>query len=165
MSLVIDFSIFAHMYKPLNLPQIDVRLQMQGQNKYIFDSFRKKFVTFTPEEWVRQHVAAYLVSHYNVPRSFISIEYPLKVNRMLKRADIVVFNMDKSPGLVVECKAPEVKITEDIFWQASIYNLRLNANLLMVTNGLEHYFMKVDTNDQRVEFIDNLPVFLEWGLG
>jgi len=123
----------------------------------IFDEIRKKFIILTPEEWVRQHVIRYLVLDKNYPVSHISVEKQLKLHKTVKRYDIVVYNRDGGIELIVECKAPNIKISQDTFDQIARYNFVLKANLLMVTNGLEHYFCKMDFEAEKYEFIEELP--------
>ena len=123
----------------------------------IFDEIRKKFIILTPEEWVRQHVIRYLVLDKNYPVSHISVEKQLKLHKTVKRYDIVVYNRDGGIELIVECKAPNIKISQDTFDQIARYNFVLRANLLMVTNGYEHYYCKMNFEAEKYEFIKELP--------
>jgi hypothetical protein len=123
----------------------------------IFDSIRKKFILLTPEEWVRQHVIVFLLDVKKYPKSLINVEKTVKVNGMNKRYDIVVFNPDGSIFLLIECKAPEVKINQRTFDQIARYNLILNAQYLMVTNGLNHYFCEMDFENEKYSFLKELP--------
>ena len=95
----------------------------------IFDEIRKKFVVLTPEEWVRQHVVQYLLLEKKYPKSLINVEKLVKVNGLNKRYDIVVFQPNGEIFLLIECKAPEVSISQQTFDQIARYNLKLNANL------------------------------------
>ncbi|MFY7666854.1 type I restriction enzyme HsdR N-terminal domain-containing protein [Flavobacterium sp.] len=113
----------------------------------------------TPEEWVRQHVIALLQTHYQIPTTLISVERQLKINQLIKRFDLVVFNKNGSIFLLVECKAPEISIKQDTFDQIARYNLHVQAQHLFVTNGLEHYFCKLDYERERFELIPDLPAF------
>jgi len=106
-----------------------------GQSKYIFDDLRKKYVALLPEEWVRQNFIRYLIDEKNFPKGRIAVEYYLKVNKNEKRSDIVVFDKNLKPQIVVECKAQQVKLTKDTFEQAANYNLKLGAKFLIITNG------------------------------
>jgi hypothetical protein len=123
----------------------------------IFDSIRKKFILLTPEEWVRQHVIEFLLIEKKYPKSLINVEKVVKVNGMNKRYDVVVFNSDGSIFLLIECKAPEVKIDQKTFDQIARYNLILNAQYLMVTNGLNHYFCEMDFENEKYSFLKELP--------
>lgn len=125
----------------------------------IFDEIRKKFLVLTPEEWVRQHVVHYALLDQKYPRSLVNVEKVLRVNDLQKRYDLVVYKPDGSIFLLVECKAPQVPITQAVFDQIARYNLSLNAEVLMVTNGLHHYFCKLDYQNQRYEFLEQLPPY------
>ena len=123
----------------------------------IFDEIRKKFIVLTPEEWVRQHVVCFLMDEKKYPKSLINVEKVLKVNGLSKRYDAVVFNPDGSIKVLVECKAPEVKITQATFDKIARYNLTLKAQFLMVTNGLNHYFCQMDFENEAYVFLSQLP--------
>lgn len=125
----------------------------------IFDPIRKKFVHLTPEEWVRQHVVFFLLSRKRVPHSLINVEKQLVIAGTKKRYDIIVFNTDGSIYCLVECKAPHIKVDQTVFDQIARYNLALESEYLMVTNGLEHYFCTMDYEQQRYAFIEDLPEY------
>ena len=110
-----------------------------------------------PEEWVRQHCILYLIEEKGYPKSHINIEKELVVNDLKKRYDIVVFNTDGTIHLIVECKAPSVAINQSTFDQIAQYNLALNANYLMVTNGLNHYYCQMDFEKERFNFLKDIP--------
>lgn len=141
----------------LNFQQYDFRFKNSENKVSIFDSIRKKFILLTPEEWVRQHVIVFLLDVKKYPKSLINVEKTVKVNGMNKRYDIVVFNPDGSIFLLIECKAPEVKINQRTFDQIARYNLILNAQYLMVTNGLNHYFCEMDFENEKYSFLKELP--------
>ncbi|AOR27202.1 restriction endonuclease subunit R [Formosa sp. Hel1_33_131] len=141
----------------LNFPTYSFRLKNSENNTHIFDVIRKKFVVLQPEEWVRQHCVQYLIHQKNYPISLINVEKVVLINGLKKRYDIVVFNPDGSLALVVECKAPKVKITQAAFDQIARYNLTLKAPYLMVTNGLNHYFCTMNHNLESFEFLESLP--------
>ena len=141
----------------LNFSTYSFRLKNSENNTHIFDVIRKKFVVLQPEEWVRQHCIQYLVQEKNYPISLINVEKVVLINGLKKRYDIVVFNPDGSLALVVECKAPKVKITQSVFDQIARYNLTLKAPYLMVTNGLNHYFCTMNHNLESFEFLETLP--------
>ncbi len=125
----------------------------------IFDAIRKKFVVLQPEEWVRQHCVQYLMEVKNYPKSLINVEKKLEINTLTKRYDIVIFNTDGSIHLIVECKAPKIKIDQSTFDQIARYNLELNASYLMVTNGINHYYCQMDFENERYLFLEDLPEF------
>jgi len=91
------------------------------------------------------------------PKSLINVEKVLKINGLRKRYDVVVFNSDGSIFILIECKAPEIKITQATFDQIARYNMTMNAQFLMVTNGLNHYFCQMDYENEKYTFLENLP--------
>lgn len=143
--------------QPLQFPPYQFRFKNSENKIAIFDEIRKKFIILTPEEWVRQHVVHYLFAEKSYPKSWINVEKQIKMNGLTKRYDVVVFNPDGSIFLLVECKAPEIKISQQTFDQIARYNLALKAEYLMVTNGLEHYFCQMDFENERYHFLQELP--------
>ena len=133
-----------------------VRKNAQGKLE-ILDRIRKKYVLCTDEEKVRQMTILHLTETLNVPMSSIAVETEIKVNNLSKRIDLVVFNSKMRPTLIVECKAPSIKISQDVFDQIARYNLTLQVNYLMVTNGVEQYFCHLDFEKQSYQFIPELP--------
>ena len=144
----------------LNFPRYSFRFKNSENKIAVFDVLRKKFVLLTPEEWVRQHVVQFLIIEKKMPQSLLNVEKQLRVNQMLKRYDLLVYNPDGSIHLVVECKAASVPITQETFDQIARYNLALNARYLMVTNGLQHYYCQMDYEQEKYHFLRDLP---EWG--
>jgi hypothetical protein len=143
--------------RQLNLPQCEFRFREIDKKVSVFDEIRRKFVVLSPEEWVRQHVVHYLLSHKKYPKSLINVEKVLRINGLTKRYDIVVFNPDGSIHILVECKAPEIPISQSTFDQIARYNMVANARFLMVTNGLDHYFCTMDYINSRYDFLKELP--------
>lgn len=141
----------------LNFPSYPFRFKNSENKPHIFDEIRKKFVVLTPEEWVRQHVVYFLINEKKYPKSFINVEKLVKVNGINKRYDIVVFDTKGAIFLLIECKAPEVTISQKTFDQIAQYNLVLNASYLMVTNGLNHYFCVMDFENEKYSFLRELP--------
>ena len=141
----------------LHFPKFSFRFKNSENKISIFDEIRKKFVILQPEEWVRQHCVQFLMIEKNYPKSLINVEKELIVNDLKKRYDIVVFNPDGSMHLIVECKAPEIKINQDTFDQIARYNRALNAKYLMVTNGLNHYYCQIDFENERYDFLKDIP--------
>jgi len=141
----------------LNLPDVELKIKSKENKLFIFDPFRKKDILLTPEEWVRQHFANYLVAYKNYPASLTVLERELILNNTKKRTDILIYNTQGTPEIIVECKAMNVKITQTTFDQIARYNLKLNANYLIVTNGLEHYFCKMDFKKQQYIFLEDIP--------
>lgn len=110
-----------------------------------------------PEEWVRQHCIQFLIQEKGYPKSLINVEKELTINDLKKRYDIVIYNPDGSILLIVECKAPKIDINQNVFDQIARYNLKLNATYLMVTNGLAHYYCQIDFENERYQFLKNIP--------
>ena len=147
--------------RTLNLPLYDVRFKTKGTRTLIFDHIRKKYVALTPEEWVRQHIINYLVTEKSYPASLISVEMPLKYAGLHKRSDLIVCDRNGLPLMIIECKAPEVTITEKVFEQIAIYNLAIQASYFMVTNGLQHYCLIAATEDSPARFLNEIPEYGE----
>jgi hypothetical protein len=143
----------------LNLPKYPFKLSKKKEKVYIFDTIRKKDIYLTPEEWVRQHFIQFLINEQNYPKSLIAVEKEIKVNNLKKRFDILIFNNKGLHDVIVECKAPTIKITQETFDQIARYNLTLKANYLMVTNGLEHYYCKMDFENKKYVFLEACPKF------
>jgi len=114
-------------------------------------------MVLTEEEWVRQNFVSYLHEDKKYPLSLIAVEKQCKVNDLIKRTDILVFNKTGTPHIIVECKAPQVQINQDTFDQIARYNMELNATFLILTNGLQHYYCQMDHEAQRYTFLKEIP--------
>ena len=147
------------MFTPLNLPTYPFRIQQQEGKKLIFDEIRKKLVSLTPEEWVRQHFIRYLIDVKEYPASLIAVEAGLKLNRNRFRADLLVYNRLGQPLALIEFKAPSVKITQITFDQITRYNMTFKVPYLIVSNGLEHYCCRINLEDQTYVFLKEIPQF------
>jgi hypothetical protein len=145
---------------PLNLPPYPFKIKNEGGTLFIFDEIRKKSLVLTPEEWVRQHFVQYLIREKNYPKTSIGLEGGLKLNTLQKRTDILVFNPSGDKILMIECKAPSVKISQSTFDQIARYNIVHKVPLLAVTNGLEHYYCEIDFAKRDYKFIADLPEFI-----
>lgn len=141
----------------LNFPSYSFRFKNSKNKVAIFDEIRKKFIILTPEEWVRQHVVHFLLKEKNYPKSLINVEKVLLVNTLRKRYDVVVYNPDGSILILIECKAATIKIAQATFDQIARYNMTLQSEYLMVTNGLNHYFCKMDFENEKYQFLNELP--------
>jgi hypothetical protein len=140
----------------LKYPTFNIRLkQDQKQRLFVFDEIRKKWLILTPEEWVRQHVVNYLISVKKYPLSFISLEKEIELNGTKKRYDVVVYNKAMKPLLIIECKAPEVLLSDQVLEQALRYNLALNVQYILITNGLADVVFKLSKQ------INELPAYNE----
>ena len=145
----------------LNLPDYEFRIFTRDDQTYIFDPFRKKNVILTPEEWVRQNFLQYLLKEKNYPESLISVEMGFRLNKLIKRGDIVVFNRQGNPLLLIECKAPSVKISQKAFNQIARYNMTMKVGFLIVTNGLKHYCCKLDFKAKSFHYLTEIPDYFK----
>ena len=144
----------------LNLPTYSFNIKFKEQRKYIFDFIRRKYVLLTPEEWVRQNFLKYLVEEKKYPASLIAVEKEFKLNTLSKRSDAVVYNQSGNPFFMIECKATSVPIDQNVFDQIARYNMKLNVEYLVVTNGLAHYCCKIDIKNQKYYFLKDIPEFM-----
>ena len=144
----------------LNFPTYNFKLNHAGKKTQIFDVIRKKYVVLTPEEWVRQHLVMFLVREKKYPASLIAVEISLNRGSKKQRADIVAYSNSGKPFLIAECKAPEVKITQETFFQIARYNAPLKMDYLFVTNGINHYCCKMDYQNGEHKFLEEIPLFL-----
>ena len=146
----------------LNLPGYDVKMrETKNGEREIFDSFRKKFVKLTPEEWIRQHFLHFLCEEKGYPSSLISVEKQLMILGRSKRFDAVVFKNDGTPAVLIEFKASSVKLNQNVIEQVAGYNFVLQANFLMVSNGLTHYCCKMDYENRTYRLLNEIPAFKE----
>ena len=145
------------MFPELKYPSFNIRLKEAGKNKLqVFDNIRKKWLILTPEEWVRQHVINYFIAECNYPPTLISLEKEIELNGVKKRYDIVVYTRSLKPLMIVECKAPEVDLSSDVLDQAARYNLNLNVEYVLITNGIMDQIYKAGS------IIDKLPAYNEF---
>lgn len=144
-------------YPPLHLPPVNLRIREEDGETKAFDPLRGKWVVLTPEEWVRQHFASWLQSELNYPASLMANEIGIEVNGTRRRCDTVVFNRDGKPHIIVEYKAPDIKITQNVFDQVVRYNMTLRATYLVVSNGLTHYCCRIDYSANTYHFIPRIP--------
>jgi len=143
----------------LNLPSFDCKTKQIEGKAYIFDLLRRKYVRLSPEEWVRQHVVNLLLTHYAYPKALIRSEGSMTLNQTQKRTDIVVFDRQGQPFLVVECKAPHVPLSQAVFDQVARYNHVHRAPYLVISNGLVHYCCRVDHEAGSVAFMEDFPAY------
>lgn len=144
----------------LNLPTFAYKVKHVNGKPHIFDIIRRKFVTLTPEEWVRQHFIHLLITEYGYPKSLFAVETGLQYNTLSKRTDIMVLSGESLPFLLVECKAPFISVNDATFAQISRYNFTLQPQFLAVTNGMSHYCFKA-VNGQ-IHFMDDFPRYREF---
>lgn len=143
----------------LNLPEIPNPIETIDGQDFILDAIRKKKLVLTPEEWVRQHVINYLIHFQEYPKGLISCEKGLEYNSLSKRTDIVVYDKDGNPFMLVECKAPSIKLSQSVYDQAARYNKELKAPYIMLSNGLSHLLFEIDHITQKAIQISEFPKY------
>jgi hypothetical protein len=141
----------------LNLPEFEFKVKSEGKVMQIYDPLRKKWIVLTPEEWVRQNFVRFLTEIKSYSSARMVIEKTLNINRMKKRCDALYYDANGKPQVLIECKAPEVKITQRTFDQIARYNSILNVPFLVVTNGLEHYCCTMDFDNEQYHFLKEIP--------
>jgi hypothetical protein len=147
------------MLKALSYPKTDLKLTKKGEDLFVWCITRKKKLLLTPEEWVRQHVIHYLISNKNIPVGLIASEYSLVINKMVRRCDIVVFGSDSKPKMIIECKAPEIKLSQAVFTQIAQYNFKLNVDYLVMTNGIDQVVCKIDRQLNKLNYLQEIPSY------
>ena len=141
----------------LSLPIYKLKLKKVEEKTHIFDEVRKKYLLLNPEEWVRQNFIHYLNKEKKYPLGLMGVEQMVKYNSLKTRADIVIYNLEGKPNVIVECKSPEVKITQDTFNQIAKYNSQLKVKYLIVTNGMKHFCCQMDYVNNKITFLEDLP--------
>ncbi len=142
----------------LNLPTYKFRITTNNDDTYIYDIIRKKPIMLTPEEWVRQHMIHYLHNDLGYPKGLLKVESGVVYNSRLKRSDIVIYDNNGKPYILVECKAPSVKVNQSTLEQVAMYNRTLSAKIIILTNGLTHYTFKIDKRGELIN-LESIPKF------
>lgn len=143
----------------LNLPHYETKIADNDGKRTIFDNLRRCYVALTPEEWVRQHFVHFLLEHCNYPATLMGNEVGLTLNGTKKRCDTVVYDRNLKPRIIIEYKAPNVRINKEVFAQIARYNLVLKVDYLIVSNGIQHYCCKMDYTNNSFEFINSIPEY------
>jgi hypothetical protein len=146
-------------FPKLNLPNVVLKTKLVEGTTQVFDVVRKKYFKLTLEEWVRQHFIHYLNQDKNYPLGLMGVEKMIKYNNLKTRADIVIYNINREPSMLVECKAPEIKITQDTFDQIARYNFSLRVKYLVVTNGIQHFCCSMDYEKPTISFLEDIPSY------
>ena len=141
----------------LNLPRYEISVKRNGERLTIFDFLRRRHVALTPEEWERQHFVHFLVEHKGYPKGLLANEVELSVGEKNLRCDSILYDPSLKPRMIVEYKAPSVVVTQKVFQQIATYNLLLHVDYLVVSNGLTHYCVKMDYDNQKYLFLDDIP--------
>ncbi len=145
----------------LNFPTYPMRLRSQNAVDEVFDPVRKRWVINTPEEWVRQHLIAFLHFERGVPMTLMGVEKKLEVHGMSRRTDIVIYDQSGKPQMICECKAPEIRINQAVMDQVARYNITLKVPFLLITNGNKHHCAKIDHQESSYVFLPDIPTFEE----
>ncbi len=143
----------------LNLPQYEIKISEKDGKRMIFDFLRRKYVALTPEEWVRQHFVHFLIEHKGYPKGLIGNEIELQIGAKRLRCDSILYNKMAQPQMIIEYKAPTIPIQQKVFQQISTYNLLLKVDYLIVSNGIQHYCCKMDYNNQKCLFLEDIPEY------
>lgn len=141
----------------LNLPPFEPKLQEMDGKLGIFDSLRKKFLILTPEEWVRQHWINLLINHLEYPKGLVALEKGIVYNKLQKRTDLVVWNKEGSPYLLIECKAPVIKLTQKTMEQASLYHQKIKSKYLIISNGMIHISLEWKEDSKQFIQMNSFP--------
>ncbi|WP_419034418.1 type I restriction enzyme HsdR N-terminal domain-containing protein [Dysgonomonas gadei] len=145
----------------LNLPPFNINVKKTDGRLSVFDRLRRKFVTLTPEEWVRQHFINYLITEKGYPQALIANEIQINLNNQKRRCDSIVYDKTISPLVIVEYKSPDVEITQAVFDQIVRYNIVLKVKYLIVSNGLSHYCCRMDYSTQTFDYLADIPTYTE----
>jgi Type I restriction enzyme R protein N terminus (HSDR_N) len=145
--------------KELNLPPYSFKITGEAGSEMIFDPIRRKYVRLTPEEWVRQNFAKYLIGEGHYPPGLIGIEVMFSMNRLKKRIDILIHDRSGLPILIVECKAPDIQLNDKVFDQIVTYNMEYKVPYIIVTNGMDHYVCKIDHENKKYDFLLVIPQY------
>lgn len=135
--------------------------EMPNGKVQIWDIVRRKYVALTHEEWVRQHVLHYLITTKNVPKGLIAVEMSLVLHQQAKRADVVLYDRQAMPLLMVECKAPSVALNQSVLEQITRYNMVLQVPFWWITNGLQHFIYHINYADNNYAFLADIPTLGE----
>jgi hypothetical protein len=141
----------------VQFPEPEFQTKTEGGKRYIFDSIRKSWLLLTGEEWVRQNFVRYLTSHLHYPASVIAIEKEIRLNELKKRFDILVYNKEHQPWMLVECKEPEVMLSENVLQQVLRYNISVPVEFMVLTNG--HSTIGWKKQDGALTLLEALPAF------
>lgn len=142
--------------RPLNLPKAPLKLEKRKGELYVWCTVRKKSLLLTPEEWVRQHLIHYLISTVQIPIERIVSEYSIQVNGLSRRCDVVVVDRKGKPKMIVECKATSIPVNEQVLFQIAQYNRELQVEYLMLSNGIDHFLSKINSETGELERLEVL---------
>ncbi|RYG25843.1 MAG: type I restriction enzyme HsdR N-terminal domain-containing protein [Chitinophagaceae bacterium] len=138
-------------------PEPSFRVKKQGDKDFIFDIIRKKWLLLTPEEWVRQNFVQYLLQVKKYPVTLVALEKMIMLGELRKRFDILVYDPQHRPWMMIECKSPSVQLDESVLHQLLRYHMSVPTGWLVITNG-EYSFAWEKMNGQ-LHGLSELP---EW---
>lgn len=141
----------------ITFPEPDFKIKKEKGREYIFDAIRKQWIVLTPEEWVRQNFINYLVKTLNYPVAMIAVEKEIMLGELKKRFDILVYDKEHTPWMMIECKAQEVPLTENVLQQVLRYNISVPVKYLLITNGNYHFGWR--KTEGQLSSVLNMP---EW---
>jgi hypothetical protein len=149
------------MFPELNLPKANLKLTKNEDKYLVWDMWRQRNLVVTPEEWVRQHLLHYLVDQLDYPKGLIVPEQGIQVNGLVRRCDAVIYDKEGKPLIIIECKAPDVHLSEETFYQIAQYNFKFRVNYLILSNGLMHVVARLNTDQQTIEYLSGFPFYPE----
>ncbi len=141
----------------LNLPNYQFTTRKSGDKIQIFDTQRKRYVTLTPEEWVRQNFITYLIQEKKYPSGLIAVETQIEINGLKKRCDAIVYDKNMQAFLIIEFKSPMVEITQSTFDQVAVYNYKLQVEQFILSNGIQHFYCRVNNEKQSYDIQTEIP--------
>jgi hypothetical protein len=145
----------------INLPPYEIKLREQNGRRQIFDFLRRRYVSLTPEEWVRQHFVHFLMEQKGYPKGLLANEVEQKIGDKKLRCDTLLYNKELRPRMIIEYKAPEIAITQRVFNQITVYNFLLHVDYLIVSNGRQHYCCRMDYEKGEYTFLQDIPHYTE----
>jgi hypothetical protein len=145
----------------INLPPYEIKLRKQNGRRQIFDFLRRRYVSLTPEEWVRQHFVHFLIEQKGYPKGLLANEVEQKIGDKKLRCDTLLYNKELRPRMIIEYKAPEIAITQRVFNQITVYNFLLHVDYLIVSNGRQHYCCRMDYEKGEYTFLQDIPHYTE----
>lgn len=145
----------------LNLPQTELKFSTRNGKTTIWDILRRKYITLTPEEWVRQHFVHFLIEHKGYPAALLGNEISLALGNTSKRCDSVLYDRKAQAQMIIEYKAPHIPLTQIVFDQISRYNIALHVDYLIISNGMQHYCCRMDYESGGYTFLPDIPNYSE----
>lgn len=141
----------------LNLPDYKFKIKTENKGNYIYDSVRKRYVSLTPEEWVRQNFIRFLTEEKRYPQSLMAVERQIVINGKIFRFDLLVYSKKGEPLLIAEFKAPRITISQSVFDQVVRYNMAIKVKRVLVSNGIQHFICQIDYETNSYRFLDEIP--------